>query len=126
MCRKVAMESTKRIVTKILSDLDRVQKGVAVKKARAESAVAEYGRFVPHIQESAIAGGGNVAPAFPSRTIQRRPHLFLAVCHSANGTLSALVRAPRRAISGAEPLSHPAVPPLPATRITVNDISPVA
>jgi hypothetical protein len=26
------------------------------------------------------AGGGNLAPALPSRTIQRRPHLLLAVC----------------------------------------------
>ncbi|HUE85960.1 MAG TPA: PQQ-binding-like beta-propeller repeat protein [Vicinamibacterales bacterium] len=37
-------------------------------------------RFVPHIQKNAIAGSGNVAPAFPSRTIQRCPHLFLGVC----------------------------------------------
>jgi len=27
--------------------------------------------FIPHIQESLIAGGRHVAPAFPSRTIQR-------------------------------------------------------
>ena len=35
-------------------------------------------RFVPDVQERIVAGRGDAAAAFPSRTVQRRPDPFLA------------------------------------------------